>query len=164
MNKALKRKVKNISMPVEIDRNEWLMLFCIHLAIFKSTALFQKSVSRSERYTKEQRLIGIAAWLWVFLCACWADCTQAAILHLSCRQFTGTWELCGEGSTNTGSFFHASCPSLTLQWAAKHQIHSRATVLLLCLSCLGGYVAYVCGDLTLRQTVFTLRYRKSSNI
>lgn len=101
-----------------------------------------------------------------FLCACWADCTQAAILHLSCRQFIGTWELCGEGSTNTVClvFFPTSCPRPTLLWAAKQEIHSRATVLLLCLRCLGGYMAYVCGDLTLRQTAFTLTYRKSSSM
>lgn len=133
MNKALKRKVNNISVPVEIHRDEWLMLFCIHL-IFKSTALFWKVVSRSEWHSKRAEInYKNCVALFFFGCECWADCTQAAIL----RHFIATWELCGEGSTNIVLFFHTSCfvsalPSAFL-WAAKHQIHCRAALLQLCL-------------------------------
>lgn len=83
MNKALKRKVNNISMPVEIHRNDWLMLFCIHLAIFKSAALLQKFVSRSEWHSKRAEINYKYCMALIFGCECWADSTQAAILHLS---------------------------------------------------------------------------------
>lgn len=137
MNKALKRKLNNISMPLEIHRNEWLMLFCIHLAIFKSAALLQKFVSRSEWHSKRAEINYKYCVALIFGCERWADCTQAAILHLSCLHFTATWELRGEGSTNTVLFFHTSCfvsvlPT-TLLWAAKIQIHSGAALLPLCL-------------------------------
>lgn len=135
MNKALKRKVNNISMPVEIHRDEWLMLFCIHF-IFKSTALLQKVVSRSEWHSKRAEINYKNCVALFFGCECWADCTQAAVLCLSCLHFIATWELCGEGSTNTVLFFHTSCfvsdlPPAFL-WAAKHWIHSRAALLPLC--------------------------------
>jgi len=42
MNTALKRKVNNVSMPVEIHRIEQLMYFYINFTIFESTALLQK--------------------------------------------------------------------------------------------------------------------------
>lgn len=135
MNKALKRKVNNISMPVETHRDEWLMLFCIHL-IFKSTALLQDVVSRSEWHSKWAEINYKNCVALFFGWECWADCTQAAILHPSCLHFIATWELCGEGSTNTVLFFHTSCFVSALPpafpWAAKHHIHSRAALLLLC--------------------------------
>lgn len=157
MNKALKRKVNNISMPVEIHRDEWLMLFCIHL-IFKSTALLQKVVSRSEWHSKRAEINYKNCVALFFGCECWADCTQAAVLCLSCLHFIATWELCGEGSTNTVLFFHTSCFVSALPpaflWAAKRWIQS-------------SFAPAVpekphppwgaCGDLTLRQTSFTLR-------
>lgn len=138
MNKALKGKVNNFSMPVEIHGNEWLMLFCIHLAIFKSAALLRKFVSRSEWHSKRAEINYKYCVAVIFGCKCWAGCTQAAVLHLSCLHFTATWEVCGEGSTNRVlRSFHTSCfvsalPP-TLLWAAKHQIHSRAALLPLCL-------------------------------
>lgn len=105
MNKALKRKVNNISMPVEIHRNDWLMLFCIHLAIFKSAALLQKFVSRSEWHSKRAEINYKYCMALIFGCECWADSTQAAILHLSCLYFLATWELHGEGSTQHSFVF-----------------------------------------------------------
>lgn len=83
MNKALKGKVNNLSMPVEIHGNEWLMLFCIHLAIFKSAALLQKFVSRSEWHSKRAEINYKYCVALIFGCECWAGCTQAAVLHLS---------------------------------------------------------------------------------
>ena len=137
MNKALKRKVNNISMPVEIHRNEWLMFFCIHLAIFRNAALLQKFVSRSEWHSKRAEINYKYCVALIFGCECWADCTQAAILHLPCLHFIATCELRAEGSTNTVLFFHTSCFVSALLstplWAAKHQIRSRAALLPLSL-------------------------------
>lgn len=64
MNKALKRKVNNISMPVEIHRNEWLMLFCIHLASSKAQHYYKSLFPDLNDTAKEQRLIRSTAWLW----------------------------------------------------------------------------------------------------
>lgn len=120
-------------MPVEIHRNEWLMLFCIHLAIFKSAVLLQEFVSRSEWHNKRAEINYKYFVALSFGCECWADCTQAAVLYIACLHFIAAWELGGEVSTKRVLFFHTSCfvsalPP-TLLWAAKHQIHNRAAVL-----------------------------------
>lgn len=132
MKKALKRKVNDILMPVEIHRNEWLMHFYINFAIFKSTALLQKVCFQMWMMQQKIRLITSTTCLW-FL---YASVGQTA-LHLQC--FTSpvfnSWQLgnCVIHQHTFVIFFHTSllvsALPLTLLWAVEYQMRSRASLL-----------------------------------
>lgn len=142
------------------------MLFRIHV-FFKSTALLWKVVSRSEWHSRRAEINYKNCVALVFGWDCWAGSTQAAILHLSCLHFMATWQLCDEGSTNTVLFFHTSCfvPALppALLWAARHQIHTTAALLLLCLRSHIPPEEHV-GIWPFNKPVLLLRWCKSNNI
>lgn len=130
-------------MPVKIhrnDKNEWLMLFCIHPAIFKTATLLQKFASRSEWQGRREEINLSAVWLHFF-----SVYVEEAAVKLQCftsHVFIATLELRGEGSTKTVMFFHAlhfvSALPPAFLWAAEHRIHSRAALLPLCLRSRGG--------------------------
>lgn len=164
MNKALKRKVNNISMPAEIHRDEWLMLFCIHL-IFKSTALLQKVVSRSEWHSKRAEINYKNCVALFFGWECWAGCTQAAVLCFSCLHSNlGVvwWRIYSHGFV----FSHlllCFCPSSRIPVGSKASDSQQSSFAPAVPEKphppWGG-----CGALTLWQASFTLRLCKSNNI
>lgn len=101
MNKALKRKVNNVLMPVEIHRNEQLMHFTLISLSSKARHYYKKFVFRCEWCSKRSEINFEYHVALIFVCKCWAGCVPSAVLHLSCLQLMAIWELYGERSTNT---------------------------------------------------------------
>lgn len=129
MNKALKRKVNNISMPVETHRDEWLMLFCIHL-IFKSTALLQDVVSRSEWHSKWAEInykncVALFFWMGV-LSRLHSSCNTSPLLSSLHSNLGVVWWRIYQHSFVFSHLLLCFCPSSSIPVGCKAS-HSQQT-------------------------------------